>query len=542
MIFAPNRTVMVLGLVALGALGFAGLQTAVLAVGGAAGAAPAPEGGALQAAATGPVDPARPFGRTGALTPREMEMARIAWSFFEGATQPDTGLANSVGNFPSTTMWDTASYLSGLVAAHELGLIDKRDFDRRATKVLATLRNLDLFRGTLPNKVYNTKTGEKVDYANKPGEVGYSALDIGRLLIWLKIIKERYPYLSGPVDNVVLRWKFCDVLDKDGRMYGAAVSKEGKVRPLQEGRLGYKEYSAKGFGLWGFDTTAASAAEPLQFERINGIDVPVDGRDPRIFHNQNYVVSEGYILEGLELNWDLPGDRSGMAGVASDGWRADFADRIYQVQERRFQDTGILTARSEHQVEGAPYFVYDAIFADGYAWNTLDPAQGYQPDRAAVSTKAAIGMWALWETDYTQILFDYVADQNEPGKGFDEGIYENGSGAIPLQSANNNGIILAALLYKAQGPILQYRNDLPQLWDTAMVGTVQRASRCLPEPQAPAPATLPASSALGNCPEGSADAALAARAYCRPAGRRRRRLALRRPGQHPGHHDIPKTL
>ncbi|WP_225028375.1 DUF3131 domain-containing protein [Xinfangfangia pollutisoli] len=465
--------------------------------------------------------PAPPFGRHGPLTQDERAVAETAWSYFVAAYQPETGLVNAVGDYPSTTMWDTASYLSALVSAHDLGLIDRAEFDRRATKLLATLHGLRLSQGKLPNKAYNTKTAERVDYANTPGDLGYSALDLGRLLIWLKIVKERYPHLGNQVDAVVLRWNFCDVISAEGQLFGATVGKDGKTKSFQEGRLGYEEYSAKGFALWGFDTTEASKAEPYQIIPIEGVDVPADGRDPRLFHSQNYVVSEGYILEGLELNWDLPNDRSNQPGLASDGWRADFADRIYQVQERRFQHSGILTARSEHQVEGAPYFVYDAIFADGYAWNTLDPAQGYAPDRAAVSSKAAIGMWALWETTYTQLLFDHVAHQGTAGKGLDEGVYEDGSGPIPLQTANNNGIILAALLYKVQGPILQYRNDQPQIWDLAGAGTGQRKARCQPEPKARVQAApLPPA----PCPEAGSDPALAATAYCRPPRAPRRRL------------------
>lgn len=471
---------------------------------------------ASTAEAEGPAS--QPFGRHGSLTPDERAVAEIAWSYFVRATQPETGLVNAVGEYPSTTMWDTASYLSGLVSAYELGLIDRREFDRRAMQVLATLRNLDLFQGELPNKAYNTKTGEKVNYANKPGELGFSALDIGRLLIWLKIIKERYPHLAGAVDNVVLRWTFCDVLSTDGQLFGATLDKNGKLQLRQEGRLGYEEYAAKGFQLWGFATPEASRAEPYQMVRIFGVDVPADGRDPREFKNQNYVVSEGWMLEGLELNWDLAGDRDGRTDVASDGWRAEFADRIYQVQERRFEETGILTARSEHQVESAPYFVYDAIFADGYAWNTLDPAQGAQPDRAAVSTKAAVAMWALWDTDYTQLLYDHVASQGELGKGLDEGVYENGSGVIPLQTANNNGIVLAALLYKVQGPILRYDNALPQVWDHAFSGSGQRRARCLPELATPAQVE-PQLSAETRCPGGATDPSLATQAYCRPQRR-----------------------
>lgn len=420
------------------------------------------------------------FGRVGQLSKREVEMARTAWSYFEKRFQPGTGLVNAVGSYPSTTLWDTASYISGLVAAYELCIIDKREFDTRATKLLNTLRNLDLYRGEAPNKVYNTETGEKVNYANEPGEVGMSALDIGRMLVWLKILKERHPHLANSVDNVPMRWNFCNIVNDDGRMFGSFKQGDGETRYVQEGRLGYEEYAAKGFALWGFDVSRAMSPEPLDYTTIYGVKVPYDGRDPRIFKNQNYVLTEGYILDGLELGWDLPSDRAHDDDIATDGWRAEFANRIYLVQQRRYEQTGIITARSEHQVDGKPYFVYDSIFADGYAWNTLDPTGEYQPDRAAIAAKAAVGLWALWDTDYTDLLFESVADLYEPGAGFYEGLYENGNGYIPLQSANNNGIILAALLYKVQGPILRQVSTNTQHWNAAFAGTDLRGNKCHP--------------------------------------------------------------
>ena len=446
---------------------------------------PAPDPAALQArrefllsrAAT----PGKYFGRHGALTDREMAMARTAWSYFEKSYQEETGLANAVGSYPSTTLWDTASYISGLVAAYELGIIDKREFDRRATKLIGTLRNLDLYRGEAPNKVYNTQTGEKVNYANQPGEVGFSVLDMGRMLVWLRILKERYPYLANGVDNIPMRWNYCNIVAEDGRLFGSIVSGNGETRYVQEGRLGYEEYAAKGFALWGFDVTGALDPHPLKYTNIYDVDVPYDGRDPRVFHNQNYVLTESYLLDGLEMGWDFPTPDPDGPDVASQGWRAEFAHRIFLVQQRRFEQTGIITARSEHQVEGKPYFVYDSIFADGYPWNTLDPSDVYQPDRAAVAAKAALGMWALWDVPYTDLLFETVADLSDPEGGFYEGLYENGNGYIPLQTANNNGIILASLLYKVQGPIMRFQNDNTSFWDMAYSGTDIRANKCLPE-------------------------------------------------------------
>ncbi len=421
--------------------------------------------------------------RRGFLNEREMQAAKVAWTYFETFTQETTGLANSVGGYPSTTLWDTASYVSGLVAAYELCLIEKPEFDKRLLKLLTTFRGLKLFRNELPNKVYHTKTGEQVNYANKPGEIGYSSLDIGRFLVWMRICRNRYPHLANTIDNMLLRWDFSKVIDEDGVMYGTAVDKETKETIyVQEGRLGYEEYAAKGFALWGFKPYFAHRAEPYLTTNIFDVRVPYDGRDPRIFHSQNYVVTESYMLDGLELNWDLPHDDVTSDQVHSDGWRAEFADRIYQVQHNRFEREGYMTARSEHNVKGPPYFTYDTIFSDGYPWNTVTPRGDYSPDHAAIATKAAFGLWSLWDTYYTDILYEAVIELYDPERGFYEGLYEGGTGHIEIQTANNNGILLASLLHKVQGRLLTPGSDRSEVWYTRYRDRDVRIRRKLPDP------------------------------------------------------------
>lgn len=432
----------------------AGLFAACFALGTQA----APCGhGALAAASYSP--------RSGALTPREMEMARIAWKYFENNTQPQNGLVNAVDGYPSTTMWDTASYLGALVAAENLGIIARKDFDARLDAIVKTFDSLDFFRGELPNKVYNAKTMEKADYTNKPGEIGYSAIDLGRLLIWLKIIRERYPAHADAIDRFVLRWDFSHVLDRDGVMYGASLSPDKKLQYVQEGRLGYEEYSAMGFRLWGFSTARASAPEPFDTVPVYCVQLPYDTRDPRKYYQHNYVVSESYVLDGLEFGWDA-GSRAGAADpLVGRDWMRDFANRVYQAQENRYHATGILTARSEHQLDQEPYFVYDTVYSDGFPWNTITDTGKYVPQFAAVSLKAALGMWVLWKSDYTDRLFEAIAKQYEPGKGFYEALLESGKGPIKAFTANNNGIMLEALLYKSQGTLLKPGAAHAGLWE-----------------------------------------------------------------------------
>lgn len=406
-------------------------------------------------------------GRNGDLTEKEMKMAKVAWKYFENNYNKKTGLVNAVDNYPSTTMWDTGSYLGALVAAYELKLIDKSNFDTRLTLIFQTFNKLDLFQGMLPNKAYNTATAQKVNYANKAGEIGWSALDLGRLLVWFRIIKERYPEHANPIDNIMLKWNFSKLIDNEGTMYGAAVTKDKKITYPQEGRLGYEEYGAKGFQLWGFNTEKASKLEPYDFIPIYGIDIPYDTRDPRKLVAHNYVVCESYILDAIEMNWDLASENDNNDNYHSDKLISEYAERIYKVQELRFKNTGILTARTEHQLDKAPYFVYDTIYTDGFAWNTISEDGKYQPDFAAVALKGALGLWAIWDTDYTNLLFDRISDLYDPEKGFYEGVYENGNGLIKTFTANNNGIMLEALLYKAQGKLLR-KSGIDGLWEQTL--------------------------------------------------------------------------
>jgi len=426
-----------------------------------------------------PLPSGRHPGRNGALTAEELHMAKVAWKYFENNYQPDTGLVNAVDNFPSTTMWDIASYLGGLMAAYELCIIDNNTFATRLTTILNTLNSLDFFRNELPNKVYNSKTAAKVNYANEPGEVGFSATDLGRLLIWLKIIKERYPEHAEAIDRFVLRWNFCHVLDRFGTMYGAVLDDKKNVLYLQEGRLGYEEYAAKGFQLWGFNTTRASKPEPYEVIPIFGIDVPYDSRDPRKLGAHNYVVCESYNLDALELNWDRAQDRSTDDLHHSDTTTADFASRVYLAQERRYQQKGILTARTEHQLNGAPYFVYDTIYTDGYAWNTITEKGESVPQFAALAFKGALGLWAIWQTPYTDLLFSTIVNQYNPEKGYYEGFFENGTGIINTFTANNNGVMLEALLYKVQGKLLRF-GATDSLWNRVVADKLQGQDQCYP--------------------------------------------------------------
>nr|WP_242055053.1 DUF3131 domain-containing protein [Nostoc flagelliforme] len=377
---------------------------------------------------------------TAPLTPEEQTYARSAWQYFVKNYQPATGFTNSTGGYPSGTLWDMGNYLMALNAARWLNLTDQADFDTRLNKFLTALSSLKLFEDTLPNKVYNVANGQMVDYGNNPLErgIGWSALDIGRILAAFDVIRTCHPQYNDWLKGIVAKWQVARSL-KDGQLFGATVLPDNTTLLVQEGRLGYEEYGARGYELWGFSAPKAIAFEPFKLVEINGVQIPVDTRDFQNTNANNYVVSESYILDGIEF---------GLQGEL-----ADFAARVLEVQKRRYDTTGQLTAVTEDNIDQAPYFLYNTVYANGVNWATITDTNQPYPQFRSISTKAAFGWRYLYpENAYAQKLFDAVKDLRSPDdSGYYAGIYEESKQPNKALTGNTNGLILEILYYKAKG-------------------------------------------------------------------------------------------
>jgi hypothetical protein len=387
--------------------------------------------------------PAEPAPR--ALTPEEKQWARIAWAYFENETDPRTGLARSVAGFPSATLWDTASYLLALLSARELELVDKRTFDLRLAKALVALEQLPLYDGKLPNKSYQTATLEMTDYEAKatPSGIGWSAIDIGRLLVPLNIIAWQHPLHTPAARRVIARWDTAP-LAREGQLVGMQAGGNGAPQAVQEGRHGYEQYAARTFALMGLDVEAAlDWRNHLRLVEVQGVPVCADDRNPQEFGAQNHVVSEPYVLAGLEFGWTR--------SARECAWRA------YRAQEARFRATGIPTAVSEDHVDRAPYFVYNSIWNAGRPWATVTEKGEDAAALRTLSVKAAFGWHALLRTDYTAELVKRVAALHDPAKGWYAGLYEEGGQPNRALTANTNAVVLESLAYTARGRLLRYR-------------------------------------------------------------------------------------
>ncbi|HYS79856.1 MAG TPA: DUF3131 domain-containing protein [Anaeromyxobacteraceae bacterium] len=403
------------------------------------------------------------------LSEEDLAAARVAWAYFERNYQPATGMVSSIDGYPSTTMWDLGSSVLATIAGRELDLVDAGAFELRMRTLVRTLATLPLFDGALPNKAYDAATGAMTDYQNHPVArgIGVSALDVARLVSALLVLARLHPEHAPAVAQALRRWDVCR-LAEGGELHGLLVDGSGKVKAAQEGRLGYEQYAAHALAALGLDVGQARRYDRFAAETdILGLAVPHDTRDPAHFGAVDALVTEPWVLDAFEFG----------LGEAS----RPLAARIFEVQKRRWERTGVVTAASEDHVDQPPWFVYGAIWAGGVAWRTVTAEGAEAAALRGLSTKAAFALATLFPDDpYAAVLRQTIAWTSDPVRGWYAGLYDRG-GVNRSVNANTNGVVLEALLFRAVGPLL--RAPAPAVEATGGEGDLARlAAGCLTAP------------------------------------------------------------
>ena len=389
-------------------------------------------------------------GRRGPLSETERQWAATAWAYFEKNYQPSTGFVNSVDRYPAVTMWHVADYIAALYSARALSLIDERTYDERITKLLHQLNVMPLAFNQLPNAAYNAQTGAMADFANQPGETGWSIIDIGRLMLWLAILKADAEHFSEYIDRIILRWNFCNAITDDG-VLKSAVKIQDRLQTIEEQAIGYADYAQFGFRLWGLDTPSRWRSDPENEIDIYGVKFAYDSSLARRQGSYGALLSTPYLLLGLETNWESRANYGAVDG--NNAHLEQTADKIYRVQELRYKIEGVSTARTDHQLGRPPFYLQNSIFAEGYAWTTISDDGVLYPELALISTRAVFGMWALWDTPYTDHLMTLTRELFEPGRGWFEGRYETHADYERTITISTNAMVLTALLFKQNGPL-----------------------------------------------------------------------------------------
>ena len=371
------------------------------------------------------------------------DAASTAWRYADRQYHPATGLINSVDDYSYATMWDVASGLAALYCANQLGLLGNAEYDARMRRALLTLRTMPLFEGATFNKNYSTPNAGLAgvtdrDTTGAANGYGWSATDMGRLLVWLRIIAVNQPRYAAEVQRIVKRTDFARLVE-GGYLWGAERKPGGELQRYPEGRLGYEQYAAYGFALWGHRAEKALRLGENTFPvTVLGVPLVADRR------GDDYLTSEPFILAGLELGWE-PEMR-------------DLAERVLRVQEERHRRTGQVTMVSEDHVPVAPYyFYYYAINHHGRQFTVGSPdAPGPLDDPRWVSAKAAYAWHALLPGSYTRRAVDAVAPARHPERGWSSGVYEETGLPTGSENVNTAAVILEAALFSRTGrPLLR---------------------------------------------------------------------------------------
>jgi hypothetical protein len=371
-----------------------------------------------------------------------LEAARGAWRYAESQYQPATGLINSVHGYKYATIWDIASGLSAMYCANRLGLLPRDEYDARMSRALKTLETMPLFDGAVFSKNYRTPTAaiagrDDRDTNSSERGNGWSATDVGRLLVWLRIIAEKQPQYAAEIRRIVARLDL-DRVVADGYLWGTDVDAAGTVRRYPEGRLGYEQYAARGYELWGYPAPRALSLSENTFPiEVLGVPLLADRR------GDEHLTSEPFILAGLEVGWN--------------GEMRALSERVLKVQEERFKRTGQMTIVSEDAVPVAPwYFYYYSINHHGRQF--VVNVQGSDVDLNDprwISAKAAYAWHALLPGGYTRNAVDAVAAARTE-RGWSSGVYEAGRGSTGSENINTAAVILQAALYSRTGlPLIQ---------------------------------------------------------------------------------------
>ncbi len=132
--------------------------------------------------------------------PTDMSRARTAWAYFTPAVPAED--ARGAGFVTPASLGDD---IAATYAARRLGLIDRAGFDRRIARLLAFLRDAPLSSGVLPGRYMNVQTGELVDPPARAADPGWSGVEVGRLLVWLRLLAAGEPRHAAAVTAIVAR-------------------------------------------------------------------------------------------------------------------------------------------------------------------------------------------------------------------------------------------------------------------------------------------------------------------------------------------------
>ncbi|MCK8046227.1 DUF3131 domain-containing protein [Shewanella sp. 1CM18E] len=363
------------------------------------------------------------------LTRHEKLLINKAKRYFDRNWNATTGLIDSVQGYTHATMWDVASGIGGLLALEALSENSQQLTEFRLEKMLDTLLELPLYKATLPNRQYNTRTAQPSGRMSQTAANGngWSALDLGRLYIWLEILKRHKPFLANKIHQLKSKWLLERATHK-GNLYGTKLTSK-KEYFRQEGRLGYLQYAATGYQLAGLNVATAFECDKLETTELDGIKLLIDKG------NLPFFTLDPYLLYAIEI------------GYEESCWNQLLS--LYQLHKQNAQTTSKLSAYAEDSLNKAPWFLYNNITYQGKPWQSVSHSGKAVSYPQTFSNKAAFAMSVLFDEAYSQQLAELVISNSARHNVIPTGLYANGK-TNTAYNINTNSLILVSLWYKSR--------------------------------------------------------------------------------------------
>ena len=364
-----------------------------------------------------------------------LKSAKAGWNYVAREVT-SLGFVGATKNYQYLTVWDMASELAAAYSARELGLITPAAYRKFVNRTLTSMEKLTLFDNAAFNRMYSAQNGALVDSKGEPSDVGmgWSGLDHGRLFVWLKLVANDDSKFGARAQALVSKLNMSRLV-KSGYMQGEEISaKTIGHRAYQEGRVGYEQYAAEGFALWGAPVDSAiNFAFNSKPVVVNGQTIVTDTRGGDV------MTSEPFVMMGLELGWK------------NDTWR-NLSLAVLAAQEARWKQTGIVTMVSEDAIPVPPaYFYYYLLYHEGtpFVVTTVSGATADSFPRW-VSAKAAFGFHALAPSNYTWTALQAVKYGGNPS-GWTAGVYEGTKKPTRSFNLNTAAIVLESAAYMKRG-------------------------------------------------------------------------------------------
>ena len=346
-----------------------------------------------------------------------MSLATNAWQYFQvgNGVNSATGLHASGQGYPYFTDWDLGVYIQAIIDAEKLGIISNNGTygaDWRFNKILAFLETRPLTSDGQPYDRYCTDDGQNQDDSVQV------ATDAGNLLVALNNLKDYRPDLASSIDYIVY----------NRTNYGP----EREVVSALAGSVNiYDYYVACGFAdFW--PSQFSSEANTILNNIVNAPTVETYG----VALPEAKVTSELLLLS--IFNFQQPA-----AGLLN------LSRQVYLAEEARYNATGKYTAFSEGNivgVNGVTYVWEWVVLPNGSTWVIEKDETSVISVTPVVYLKVAVGLDAIYNTNYTQSMVDAIEPVSLTNSGYRDGVNENGQ-VVSTVIDKTNGLILAAALY-----------------------------------------------------------------------------------------------